>query len=127
MNSFKGLIALSVFFISFLSIAQEEIKPNSFISDELFIYMHAGSGKNYRILGTITSGSEVTSTGQEANDYTQIIDPKGKKAWVESKYISTNPSLRTVIAELNTKLANYAEVELTNEATIADASNSISK
>lgn len=125
MNLIKGLIALSVLLFSFLSVAQEAVKPDSYISDELSIYMHAGSGTNYRILGKIIAGSEITATGQESNGYSQIIDSNGKKAWVESKYVSKNPSLRAVITELNSKLSSYAQKQLTNETALSDASSSI--
>ena len=72
-----------------------------FISDDLFIYMHSGAGNNFRILGSINSGTEIKLTGLTENEYTQIIDNKNRKAWVESKYVSTTPGLRFVIAELS--------------------------
>jgi SH3 domain protein len=80
--------------------------PSGDISDDLFIYMHSGAGNNYRILGSINSGTEVKVTGKSENDYTEIIDDKNRNVWVESKYLSLKPGLRFVIAELNEKLAN---------------------
>jgi SH3 domain protein len=68
--------------------------------------MHSGAGNNYRILGSINSGTEVKVTGQYENDYTEIVDDKNRNVWVESKYISLKPGLRFVIAELNERLAN---------------------
>lgn len=92
------------------SIQAEEVVPDKlikgFISDELFIYMHSGAGNNYRILGSINSGTEIQLSGVEENEYTQIIDDKNRKVWVESKYVSTKPGLRFIIAELNEKLAS---------------------
>jgi len=98
----------------------------AYISDDLFIYMHAGAGNNYRILGSINSGDEVVLTGQEANNYTQIVDNKGRTAWVESKYVSTKPGLRVVIAELNTKLAGNEESSLQLSDEISQANNQVS-
>lgn len=86
-----------------------EALPSGFISDDLFIYKHSGPGNNYRILGSINAGSEIKVTGQAKNDYTQIIDTKGQTVWVESKYVSNQPGLRNVIAELNTRLASNDE------------------
>ncbi|GLX84422.1 signal transduction protein [Thalassotalea loyana] len=106
-------IALTLF--SSLTFAQEsanESEPEkAFISDELFIYMLAGAGTNYRILGSINAGDEISLTGEEANGYTQIIDSKQRAGWIESKFVSENPSLRTVIAQLNSELASYNETE----------------
>ncbi len=125
MRLFKDFLAFSVLLLSFSSIAQDETTTNAYISDDLFIYMLAGAGKNYRILGTIQAGSEIQITGEEANGYSQIIAPNGKTTWIESQYISQNPSLRNVIAELNTKLAQYSESELSNQTTIANANDTI--
>jgi len=106
-------IALTLF--SSLTFAQESANESelekAFISDELFIYMLAGAGTNYRILGSINAGDEISLTGEEANGYTQIIDSKQRAGWIESKFVSENPSLRTVIAQLNSELASYNETE----------------
>lgn len=125
MSLFKGLLTLFVLLFSFSLTAQQEKSPNAFISDDLYIYMLAGAGKNYRILGTIQAGSEITLTGETANDYSQIIAPNGKTTWVESKYISQNPSLRNVIAELNSKLAQYSESLLSKEEELANTNEKI--
>lgn len=90
-------------------IAQVEV-TQGFISDELFIYMLAGSGKNYRILGTVTAGAEIKLTGIVQNDYTQIINEKNRTAWVETKYISKKPGLRFVVAELNAQIATATDL-----------------
>jgi len=105
--------------MSFSSIAQESPESNStaYISDNLFIYMHAGPGTNYRIVGSIIAGTEVGITGRQDKEYTQIIDDKGREAWVESKFVSLTPGLRTSVAELNQQLAELSESNnhLTNE------------
>jgi len=80
-----------------------------FITDDLSIYMHTGPGTNYRILGTINAGSEIKITGKSEKGYSKIIDDKNRNAWVETKYISTKPGLRFVVAELNGKIANSSD------------------
>jgi len=97
-----------------------------YISDELFIYMHSGAGRNYRILGTINSGTEVQLTGNTENEYSEIIDTKNRNAWVESKYVSTDPGLRFVIAELNSKLADNAENNTQITQQLDSANNTVS-
>jgi len=83
--------------------------PSGFISDELFIYMHSGAGTNYRILGSINAGTQVKLTGNSANNFTEILDDKGRKAWVESKYVSDKPGLQFVVAELNSQIASASD------------------
>lgn len=92
-----------------------------YISDDLIIYMHAGPGKRFRILGSINSGAEISLTGKSDNEYTQIIDNKGRTTWVESKHVSLNPGLRDVIVELNGKLATLSDNEnqVTNQLNVA--------
>ncbi len=101
----------------------DENLVTAYISDDLFIYMHAGPGNNYRILGSINAGDEVKLSGEEDNGYTQIVDNKNRHTWVESKYVSTTPGLRVVIAELNTKLANNEDnnQQITSDLTLAQS------
>ncbi|MCO4797838.1 MAG: TIGR04211 family SH3 domain-containing protein [Colwelliaceae bacterium] len=113
MKIIKCLLISLLFISSFLIQAEEETTQTvddnhiaAYISDDLFIYMHAGPGNNYRILGSINAGDEVKMTGEVENGYTQITDNKKRVTWVETKYVSTNPGLRAAIAELNSKLAN---------------------
>ncbi|MBO9489350.1 TIGR04211 family SH3 domain-containing protein [Endozoicomonas sp. G2_1] len=90
-----------------------------YISDDLFIYLHAGAGNNYRIIGSVSSGSEIQITGQQKNGFSQIIDNKQRTGWIESKHLSTEPSLRTIIAELNSKIADQSDVEQRLNAELA--------
>jgi SH3 domain protein len=95
--------------ISFFSLAEEaeNTAASGYISESLFVYMHSGAGKNYRILGTINSGDKVQLTGESDNNYSQVITDKDKTGWVESEHVSTKPGMRYVIADLNEKLAGF--------------------
>lgn len=106
------------FFITFSALtfvqAQENTLSNTktaYISDDLTIFMHAGPGTNYRILGTINAGAEIQTTGEADKGYSEIINDKSRVTWIETKYITTKPGLRFAAAELNEKIAtsgNYA-------------------
>ncbi|MCP4988604.1 MAG: TIGR04211 family SH3 domain-containing protein [Colwellia sp.] len=113
MNNVINVIAIFAITLSsslFVSAqATENNYKQGYISDELFIYKHAGPGTNYRILGTVIAGSEVKTTGASDNGYSEIIDSKNKTTWVESKYVSTKPGLRFVIAQLNEKIAQSGD------------------
>lgn len=111
MKIVKPLLTSLLFLFSLSLFAEEETSSLDlgYISDDLFIYMHSGPGNHFRILGSINSGTEIKLTGEQKNEYTQIIDTKERKTWVESKYVSVNPGLRNIIAELNGKLANNSE------------------
>lgn len=129
MSIFKStLICLSLAFSASL-FAQEasEETTQGFISDDLQVFMHSGAGNNYRILGTVNAGVEVQLTNKTQNDYTQIIDPKGRVAWVESIHVSTNPGLRNVIAEMNGKLADLSDQNSQLEQQLTQLTNDSSQ
>ncbi|MBA6264811.1 TIGR04211 family SH3 domain-containing protein [Colwellia sp. Bg11-12] len=127
MKIIKALLVGLALSLSFSLLAEDAPSnlDSGYISDDLFIYMHSGAGNNYRILGSINSGTEVKVTGQYENDYTEIIDDKNRKVWVESKYISLKPGLRFVIAELNERLANTTSNTDSMSEELAQAKNTI--
>ncbi len=90
----------------YLQASAQANTTQGYISDELPIFVHSGPGKNYRILGTVTSGSEVQITGNSKDDYSEVIDDKDRTVWLESKYVTSEPGLRVIIAQLNSKLAD---------------------
>ena len=92
------------------SVTDENQTDKAYISDDLFIFMRSGAGKQYRLLGSITAGSAITLIDETTNGFQKITDDKGRSGWIEEKYISKNPSLRNVIAELNTQLADKDEI-----------------
>lgn len=97
-------IILSLCF-SYVSRAEENTRIG-FISDDLFLYFHSGPGSNYRILGSMNAGDEIKVLSDTQNDYIHIEDSKGRKGWIDVKYLSDMPGLRVVVAELNEELAN---------------------
>ena len=113
MNNVINVIAVLAITLSSSLFSSAQAAENNYkqgyISDELFIYMHAGPGTNYRILGSVIAGSEVKITGSEDNGYSEIIDEKNRATWVESKYVSTKVGLRFVVAELNDKIASSSD------------------
>jgi SH3 domain protein len=113
MKKIKLFFVCFVFSMPFSIFAQEanaELETSqAFITDDLFVYMHAGSGNNYRILGTVNAGTQIKLTGLSQNEYTQILDDKNRLTWIESKYVSDKPGLRFVVAELNAQLADATE------------------
>jgi len=96
-----GFIVL--FFAAFSAHAENQ---QGYIIDDLSIFMHAGPGTNYRILGAINAGAELKTTGNTSNDYSEIIDNKDRVTWVETKYITRQPGLSFVVADIKEKLAN---------------------
>jgi SH3 domain protein len=129
MKIIKGLLAGLALSLSLPLLAEDSPSNlvSGYISDDLFIYMHSGAGNNYRILGSINSGTEVKVTGNNENNYTEIIDEKNRNVWVESKYLSLEPGLRFVIAELNERLANTTSNTDSMSEELTNAKNTIER
>lgn len=91
--------------------ASSSIVPNAFITDNLYIFVHSGAGKNYRILGSVNAGTAVQVLGEESNGFVNIVDDKGREGWVEANFVTTEPGLvlqneklRDDLAALNLEL-----------------------
>ncbi len=107
------IIGFFILFSIFTLVQAQENKSlnnkQAFISDDLTIFMHAGPGTNYRILGTINAGAEIQTTGKTDKAYSEIIDDKNRITWVETKYITIKPGLRFVVAKLNKKITGSSD------------------
>lgn len=81
-----------------------------YISDELTTYLRSGPGNQYRVVGTANSGDEVQLLGvNEANDYAQIQDEKGRTTWIPLTQLSQTPSFRKQVPELQQQVTTLTE------------------
>ena len=114
------LCIISVF-TSLQSLAQE---PNDsegeirYISDDLFTYLHAGPGRNFRILGSVVAGTRVMLLQEDPEkNFVEIIDDKQRTGWVDAEFINISSSVRELVPGLQQQLE-------TNEKTILQQRNS---
>ncbi|MDD1781687.1 SH3 domain-containing protein [Enterovibrio sp. ZSDZ35] len=78
---------------------------DNYISDELFTYMHSGPGTQFRIIGSVDAGAKVTVVDSNKNaGYTQVLDERGRKGWVETKFVTNQPGLKTRVPALEEEL-----------------------
>ncbi|MCG7552881.1 TIGR04211 family SH3 domain-containing protein [Pseudoalteromonas sp. Of11M-6] len=117
MFNFKQFIIASLLFTSFISFAEEPDEnstvnaatPNGYISDNLFIFMHTGPSKNYRILGSVDAGTPITILSGANDEFVQIKDDKAREGWVESKFVTTEPGLKQQLEAVNQTLVETQE------------------
>jgi len=103
------LLVVGVFSASGTALAQQEPNDASgdiqYISDNLFTFMHAGPGRNYRILGSVQAGTRVTVLQIDVDKkYVEIIDDKQRTGWVEADYVTKQQSLRELVPGLQQEL-----------------------
>ena len=80
------------------------IENAAYISDKLFVYVHSGPGKNYRIIGSVDAGSQIILLDGNENGFQQITDDKGREVWVESQFVSNTAGLAKQLDELEQQL-----------------------
>jgi SH3 domain protein len=91
-----------------------------FIADKLFTYMHAGPNNTYRIIGSVNAGDKVTFiSNNNGTGYTQIQDDRGRKGWVESKFVSQQESMAVRLPRIESELATV-KTELEKARNTAD-------
>ena len=88
------------------SSSTENKANDAFIIDDLFIFMRSGPGPQYRLLGSITSGTRINLSGEAKNGFQKITDDKNREGWVEQQYITTKPGLRISLTDLKIELDN---------------------
>lgn len=83
---------------------------NRYISDNLFTYMHAGPSNQFRIIGSVNAGDKVNLVNADRKaGYSEIVDSKGRKGWVESKFVSKVPSMAERLPLLEKELTEVKE------------------
>ncbi|HEI6811723.1 TPA: SH3 domain-containing protein [Yersinia enterocolitica] len=102
------LICLTVLSLTLSLSAYAEEKR--YISDELNTYVHSGPGNQYRIVGTLKGGDEVTLISvNDGTNYGQIRDSKGKTTWIPLDQLSETPSLRVRVPDLEQQVKTLTD------------------
>lgn len=97
------LIGLTLLALSATAVSHAEEKR--YVSDELNTWVRSGPGDNYRLVGTVNAGEEVTLLQTDANtNYAQVKDSTGRTAWIPLKELNSTPSLRTAFPTWKTRL-----------------------
>lgn len=113
----KKMQTLRLIFLALLSLGitwGAHAEDKRYISDELNTYVHSGPGNQYRIVGTLNAGDEVTLLSvNDSTKYGQIRDAKGRSVWIPLSQLSNTPSLRTRVPELEQQVQTLTD-KLTN-------------
>ncbi|MCW8334395.1 SH3 domain-containing protein [Vibrio sp. SCSIO 43135] len=92
-----------------------------YIADKLFTYMHSGPSNQFRIIGSIDAGDKIKLlTSNKETGYSQILDGKGRKGWVESRFITRQESMAVRLPKLEKELSEVKE-KLANARNNADS------
>jgi len=63
-----------------------------YISDDVFVVLHAGPGSNYRWLGKLIPGTELVEQRRSTDgNWAEVMTPRGTEGWVQAEYLSVEP------------------------------------
>ncbi|AWL11036.1 uncharacterized protein HMF8227_00540 [Saliniradius amylolyticus] len=101
---FSVYLVLALLLTAPVTLAQDG--ETVYVSDELYTFVHAGPGRNYRILGSVTAGTPVTLLEiNESEGYSKVHDAdKERTGWVKSSFISREPSLKQKLPAVQEEL-----------------------
>jgi SH3 domain protein len=100
-----------------LSVADSRAQTPIYVSDEVFIVLHAGPGTNYRWIAKLNPGTPLTATGNvEGEEWTEVRTEGGTDGWVQSEYLSREapaqvrlPAVERQLAEARERIAGLRE------------------
>ncbi|GAA4358104.1 TIGR04211 family SH3 domain-containing protein [Kangiella marina] len=127
----------ALFFTSVLPVdrvyAADETTPSSpdtpvnyYVSDDIGVVLRSGPTNRYRVIGKISAGTPITILQSDtANDSSEVRVANGDTGWIQSDYITDEPTVRAKYQQLleeNSQLKQQVE-ELAQD--IADKDNII--
>ncbi|WP_428773013.1 TIGR04211 family SH3 domain-containing protein [Vibrio sp.] len=101
--------------------APAALAQDRYIADKLFTYMHSGPSNQYRIIGSVDAGDKVKLlSSNKDSGYSEVVDSKGRKGWVESRFVTREESMAVRLPKLEAELKDVKE-KLANARANADS------
>lgn len=75
----------------------------AYVSNDVFIYLHSGPSRQYRIIGTINAGEPVDLM-QSGDKFSQVKDSSGREGWVQSQFLTDQATFRVTLPKLQSQL-----------------------
>ena len=106
----KKITFAALSLLAFSAISTAHADETRYISDELSTWVRSGPGDQYRLVGKLNAGEEVQLV-QTNNDtqYGQIKDSQGRTTWIPLSQLSTDPSLRTRVPQLEQQVKDLTD------------------
>ncbi|MBP2168333.1 SH3 domain protein [Erwinia toletana] len=102
------LIGLTL--LTFTVALSAHAEEKRYISDELSTWVRSGPSDDYRLVGSVNAGEEVTLLQtNDSSKYGQIRDANGRTTWIPLAQLSAQPSLRTRVPELEQQVKDLTD------------------
>ncbi|QJR80404.1 TIGR04211 family SH3 domain-containing protein [Alteromonas pelagimontana] len=103
-----ALIAFSSQVFGLQDSVELQASSSHYIRDDLFVFLHAGPGRNYRILGSVEAGTPITIIQHNREtEFSEIREKvEGRTGWVETKFVSNQISRAEQLPIISQQLAD---------------------
>lgn len=81
---------------------------NRYVTEDFSTSLRTGPGDNYKVAGTISAGEKVELLSS-ANKYAQIIDSRGRTVWILLDQLTTEPSAKVRVPELEQQVKELTD------------------
>ncbi len=95
-----------------------------YVSDEVFIVLHAGPGSNYRWLGKLIPGTELVEQRRSTDgNWAEVRTERGTVGWVQSEYLASEApaQVRLPAVAMQLEEAEQATAQLRTRLTESEA------
>lgn len=76
-----------------------------YVSDDVFIVLHAGPGSNYRWLAKLIPGTELVEERRSTDgNWAEVRTQRGTVGWVQSEYLASEPPAQVRLPAVATQL-----------------------
>lgn len=109
-----------------LMLSMNATAETRYVSDDIFIYMHSGPSREYRIIGTLDVGSPVTTLKyDEKTRFYQVKTADDKTAWVKGDQLQTTLPAKKLLPAIQQELQANNEILNQQKQSIIDKDNLI--
>ncbi|WP_136066708.1 TIGR04211 family SH3 domain-containing protein [Modicisalibacter radicis] len=103
-NKLMAGLALGLGLLGGAEAARAQASPSTlWVADDLTTFVRSGPSNEYRIVGTLESGAEVTVL-ETSGDYSRVRVADGDEVWIQSDQLQDERSLTDRVPELRSRV-----------------------
>lgn len=107
----KKITLISCLLASLLPVSTSiQAQTDRYISDNLSTWVRSGPGNQYRLVGQVNAGEQVTLLSQNPDThYAEIRDQQGRTVWIPESQLSENPSFKVRVPQLEQQVKTLSD------------------
>lgn len=92
-----------------------------YVSDEVFIVLHAGPGSNYRWLAKLIPGTELIEERRSTDgNWAEVSTERGTTGWVQAEYLASEPPAQVRLPSVVRQLEDAERETATLRKAVSD-------